>query len=68
MLLGNVRYSELINRAINSENSDYNSNKVIVIVPSKNEIKLLKDLQYYEKIRQLNFEICDIEDLNKIIS
>jgi hypothetical protein len=68
MLLGNARYSELINRAINSENSDYNSHKIIVIVPTKNEIKLLKDLQYYEKMRQLNFDICDIEDLNKIIS
>ena len=68
MLLGNSRYYDLINRAITSNNINYNSYKIIVVVPSKNEIKLLKDLQYYEKMQQLNFDICDIEDLNKITS
>ena len=68
MLLSNHRYYELINRAINSENTQQDSYKVVVVVPSKNEIKLLKDLQYYEKAQQLNFDIIDIEDLNKITS
>ena len=49
------------------ENGNYDSYKIIVVVPSKNEIKLLKDLQYYEKLQQLNFDIFDIEDLNKIL-
>ena len=44
------------------------SYKIIILVPSKNEIKLLKDLQYYEKAQQFNFDIIDIEDLNKITS
>ena len=68
MLLSNHRYHELINSAITSEKNNYNSHKIIIIVPSKNEIKLLKDLQYYEKMQQLNFDIYDVEDLNKIIS
>ena len=68
MLLSNHRYYELINRAINSENTQQDSYKIVIVVPSKNEIKLLKDLQYYEKAQQFNFDIIDIEDLNKIIS
>ena len=68
MLLGNIRYYDLINRVIISENGHHNSYKIIIVVPSKNEIKLLKDLQYYEKMQQLNFDVCDIEDLNKITS
>jgi len=68
MLLSNHRYYELINRAINSETSQHDSYKVVIVVPSKNEIKLLKDLQYYEKAQQLNFDIIDIEDLIKITS
>ncbi len=67
MLLGNNRYYDLINKVIGSENGNYDSYKIIVVVPSKNEIKLLKDLQYYEKLQQLNFDIFDIEDLNKIL-
>ena len=68
MLLSNHRYHELINSVITSEKNNHNSHKIIIIVPSKNEIKLLKDLQYYEKMQQLNFDIYDVEDLNKIIS
>ena len=68
MLLSNHRYNELINRVITSERNNYSSHKIVIIVPSKNEIKLLKDLQYYEKMQQLNFDIYDVEDLNKIIS
>lgn len=68
MLLSNHRYYELISRAINSESAHQDSYKVVVVVPSKNEIRLLKDLQYYEKAQQLNFDIIDIEDINKIIS
>ncbi len=68
MLLSSHRYYDLINRVINSENGHHISFKVIIVVPSKNEIKLLKDLHYYEKAQQLNFEILDIEDLNKITS
>ncbi len=68
MLLSNHRYYELIYRAINSETSQHDSYKVVIVVPSKNEIKLLKDLQYYEKAQQLNFDIIDIEDLIKITS
>ena len=68
MLLSNHRYYELINRVINPETAQHDSYKVVIVVPSKNEIKLLKDLQYYEKAQQLNFEIIDIEDLNKITS
>ena len=68
MLLSNQRYYELINRVINFETSEYDSYKIVIVVPSKNEIKLLKDLQYYEKAQQLSFEIIDIEDLNKITS
>ena len=67
-LLSNHRYYELINRVITSEKNNYSSYKIIILVPSKNEIKLLKDLQYYDKVQQLNFDICDVEDLNKIIS
>ncbi len=68
MLLSNHRYHELINSVITSEKNNHNSHKIIIIVPSKNEIKLLKDLQYYEKMQQLNFDVYDVEDLNKIIS
>jgi len=68
MLLSNHRYHELINSVITSEKNNYNSHKIIIIVPSKNEIKLLKDLQYYDKVQQLNFDICDVEDLNKTLS
>ena len=68
MLLSNHRYHELINHVITSERNNYSSHKIVIIVPSKNEIKLLKDLQYYEKMQQLNFDIYDVEDLNKIIS
>jgi len=68
MLLSNHRYHELINSVITSEKNNYNYHKIIIIVPSKNEIKLLKDLQYYEKMQQLNFDVYDVEDLNKIIS
>ena len=67
-LLSNHRYYELINRVITSEKNNYSSYKIIILVPSKNEIKLLKDLQYYDKVQQLNFDICDVEELNKIIS
>ena len=68
MLLSNHRYYELISRVINYETAQHDSYKVVIVVPSKNEIKLLKDLQYYEKAQQLNFDIIDIEDLNKITS
>ncbi len=68
MLLSNHRYHELVNSVITSEKNNHNSHKIIIIVPSKNEIKLLKDLQYYEKMQQLNFDVYDVEDLNKIIS
>lgn len=67
-LLSNHRYYELINRVITSEKNNYSSYKIIILVPSKNEIKLLKDLQYYEMVQQLNFDIFDVEELNKIIS
>ena len=67
MLISNQKYYDIINQLLQSLGFNYSIAKINLIVPSKSEIKLLKDLQYYDKARQLNLDIIDIDDLSKIL-
>jgi hypothetical protein len=67
MLLSNNKYYEIINQLLQSFGFNFKNHKIKIIVPSKSEINLLKDLQFYNKAQELSIDILDIEELNKIL-
>jgi len=67
IMLGDDSYYQNVKKSFNLTNLNYKSHQILIIIPSSSEIKLLKELQFYELARQSNIEVFDISTFSKLI-
>lgn len=65
--LANVKYRESILKALSASKVKFEKSIISVVLPSKNEIQILKEIHYYEKANKLNFEVFDSDGINNIV-
>ncbi|NBX52327.1 MAG: hypothetical protein EBT63_01575 [Proteobacteria bacterium] len=67
VLLSNNKYYEIINSLLESLGLNYKSHKISIIVPSRSEIRLLKELQFFDKAQQLGIDVKNIDEIEKTL-
>lgn len=65
--LSNTKYRDSILKVIFSTPAKFTKNSVVIVLRSKSEIQIIKEIQYYEKARKLGLEITDLGEINNLI-
>ena len=65
--LSNPKYLESISRIFESLRIPKKRISIILALPSKKQLAILKDLQYFEKAKKLNIEVMDFDLIVNIV-
>lgn len=65
--LGNVKYRESILKVMSVTKAKYDKNSIVIVVPSKQELQILKEIGYYEKARKVASEVIDFDGVNNLV-
>lgn len=65
--LGNVKYRESILKVMSVTKAKYDKNSIVIVVPSKEELQILKEIGYYEKARKVAAEVVDFDGVNNLV-
>ncbi len=65
--LANPKYLDSILRVMATTNAKFDRSGIVVALGSKDELKILKDLNYYEKARKVVSEILDLNGVNNLV-
>ena len=65
--LSNPKYLESISRIFESLKIPKKRISIILALPSKKQLAILKDLQYFEKAKKLNIEVMDFDLIVNIV-
>ncbi len=65
--LGNPKYRDSILKAVSSAKAKFNKPKIVIILPSKIEIQIAKEIRYYEKANQEGFSIMDFDGASNLV-
>ena len=65
--LSNPKYLESISRIFESLRISKKRISIILALPSKKQLAILKDLQYFEKAKKLNIEVMDFDLIVNIV-
>ena len=65
--LSNPKYLESISRIFESLKIPKKRISIILALPSKKQLSILKDLQYFEKAKKLNIEVMDFDLIVNIV-
>ncbi len=65
--LGNVKYRESILKVMSLTKAKYDKNSIVIVVPSKQELQILKEIGYYEKARKVASEVIDFDGVNNLV-
>lgn len=65
--LSNQKYRESILKVMASTKAKFAGEIMIVAVSSKEDLKILKELRYYEQFRKLDFEVMDFDEVNSMV-
>lgn len=67
LYLANPKYRESILKVMASTKSKFDKSYITIIVPSKNELQVMKQIRYYEKAHQVGFEVLDFDGINNLV-
>lgn len=65
--LSNPKYLETLVKLMSSVKVAKDKNFVVLALPSKKEMTLIKDLQYFDKIKQLGIEVMDFDLIVNVV-
>ncbi len=65
--LGNPKYLDSVLKALSSTKSKFNKNIITIILPSRDEVKIFREMYYYEKAHKAGFEVMDFDGINNLI-
>jgi hypothetical protein len=65
-IISHPKYHETINNLIVYLGLNYNSHKIYIVLSSRSELRILKELKLFEKVQELKIEIINIEELEEI--
>jgi len=65
--VSNEKYHDSITKVMSLTKNKFNEVFTIVIVPSKAELNIAKQLHYYEKAHQLSLEMMDFDEISNLI-
>lgn len=65
--LSNHKYLDSILKVLSTAEVKFDSSGIVVALASKDEIKILKDLGYYDKTRKIASEILDFDAVNNLV-
>jgi cell division protein FtsL len=67
LYLANPKYRESILKVMASTKSKFDKSYITIIVPSKTELQVMKQIRYYEKAHQSGFEVLDFDGINNLV-
>ncbi len=65
--LANPKYLDSILKVMATTGAKFDKSGIVVALSSKDELKILKDLNYYEKARKVASEILDLDGVNNLV-
>jgi hypothetical protein len=65
--LSNLKYRDSILKVMSYTKVKFSKAFIKIIVPSSADLKILKDLHYYEKARQIGLEVLDYDGVNDLV-
>ena len=65
--LSNPKYLETVLKLMSSVKVTKDKNVVVLALPSKKEMTLIKDFQYFDKIKQLGIEVMDFDLIVNVV-
>ena len=65
--LGNAKYRESILKVMSATKAEFDKSSIVVVVPSKAELHILKEIGYYEKARKVASEVIDFDGVNNLV-
>lgn len=65
--LANPKYQDSILKVLTMSGAKFDSSGIVIALASKEEIKILKDIGYYDKARKIASEILDFDAVNNLV-
>lgn len=67
LYLSNSKYSASILKALDGSQAQFSENEIVIILPSKVELQIMKDIQYYGKAKEIASNIMNLDDVHNLI-
>lgn len=65
--LANPKYLDSILKVMSATNAKFENSAVVMALDSKDELKILKEINYYDKARKVASEILDLDGVNNLV-
>lgn len=65
--LANPKYRDSILKVMATTKAKFDKNYITIIMPSKAEMQIMKEIRYYEKAHKSEFEVLDFDGINNLI-
>lgn len=65
--LGDPKYRASIDKVMSTTTAKFTKTKIVIALPSRDELQALKEINLYEKAQKFGFEIMDLNGLNNVV-
>jgi hypothetical protein len=65
--LGNPKYRESILKVLSSTKAKFDKSEIIIVLPSKDDLRTVKEIHYYDKARKIVADVMDADEINNLI-
>jgi hypothetical protein len=65
--LNNLKYRESIMKVMSSTKAKFSKSSIIFAVGSNEDLQILKEIRYYEKVRRFELEVMDFDGVSDIV-
>jgi hypothetical protein len=65
--LSNAKYCDSILKVMSSTKAKFEKNIIVVVVPTKLELQVMKEVRYYDKAKKIGIEVMDFDGVNNLV-
>jgi hypothetical protein len=65
--LSNPKYRESILKVMATTTAKFEKNIITIIIPTKADLQVIKEVGYYDKFKKIEFEIMDFDGVNNLV-